>query len=617
MNGPSRAGRGVKCMPVPLRAGPLSMRLDRGTGMLRDLCWNGAEILRGIYVAIRDQNWNTVQPVFDKIDIKQSPEGCVVELAAICQSNAVHYRWTGHVEISSAGKLVYQFSGRAHSAFRRNRIGFCVLHPDSCAGLAIRVQHVDGDWKDHRFPIHIAPHQPVQNIRRIVHRPKADLQVDVRLDGDTFEMEDQRNWTDASFKTYCTPLEKEFPVGVDVGDGVEQTVTVQIHDTGTRRTISSPSAGSDEAVVVSGGIDAPVVRRLPPIGLGLPPRMEAMPQRVVEMLCNLRIDHLRVDLEPADPHLAARWQAAAAAAESVDCGLEVALRLGLTDFEAFESLTQMTLNGRMRVVRCFVFDATGHPASPQTLDAAAPLVARIFPAAELGGGTDHYFAELNRRRPDSLLLQVVGYSINPQVHAFDDQSLMETLSVQGESVRSAAAFLKHAAIAVTPITLLPRHNPNATDADGPSARLLPPDPPADPRQLTSFVAAWTVGSIASLSATSVGALTYFETTGQRGVLSSSGVAYPAYAALQDVLAFGGDIVRVPSVSDRRAAALRLRQGPDERWVVANLTDQPLTVRLDTQVSLRRVRNGTVHEAPSRDMRFLLQPYGVLTADTRN
>ena len=29
--------------------------------------------------------------------------------------------------------------------------------------------------------------------------------------GDVFEMEDQRNWTDASFKTYCTPLRQPFP----------------------------------------------------------------------------------------------------------------------------------------------------------------------------------------------------------------------------------------------------------------------------------------------------------------------------------------------------------------------------------------------------------------------
>ena len=34
------------------------------------------------------------------------------------------------------------------------------------------------------------------------------------FNGETFEMEDQRNWTDASFKTYCTPLSLPYPIKI-------------------------------------------------------------------------------------------------------------------------------------------------------------------------------------------------------------------------------------------------------------------------------------------------------------------------------------------------------------------------------------------------------------------
>ena len=30
--------------------------------------------------------------------------------------------------------------------------------------------------------------------------------VDIVFGGEIFEMEDQRNWSDASYKTYCVPL---------------------------------------------------------------------------------------------------------------------------------------------------------------------------------------------------------------------------------------------------------------------------------------------------------------------------------------------------------------------------------------------------------------------------
>ena len=35
--------------------------------------------------------------------------------------------------------------------------------------------------------------------------------ANVAFDGDIFEMEDQRNWTDASYKIYSTPLRLPFP----------------------------------------------------------------------------------------------------------------------------------------------------------------------------------------------------------------------------------------------------------------------------------------------------------------------------------------------------------------------------------------------------------------------
>lgn len=43
-----------------------------------------------------------------------------------------------------------------------------------------------------------------------------------------FETEDQRNWTDASFKTYGTPLDRPFPVAVSPGEEVHQRVRLVI-----------------------------------------------------------------------------------------------------------------------------------------------------------------------------------------------------------------------------------------------------------------------------------------------------------------------------------------------------------------------------------------------------
>ena len=112
--------------------------------------------------------------------------------------------------------------GVARSTFLRNRIGFCVLHPiHECAGAACRIEHVDGTVETTRFPQYIAPQAlvdgiihpvyPFADLRAMAHEVQPGVWADLRFEGETFEMEDQRNWTDASYKTYGTPLRLPFP----------------------------------------------------------------------------------------------------------------------------------------------------------------------------------------------------------------------------------------------------------------------------------------------------------------------------------------------------------------------------------------------------------------------
>ena len=56
-------------------------------------------------------------------------------------------------------------------------------------------------------------------MQSIAH-PTAGGEIVIRFEGDLWEMEDQRNWTDASYKTYSTPLRPPYPVEIREGDRV-------------------------------------------------------------------------------------------------------------------------------------------------------------------------------------------------------------------------------------------------------------------------------------------------------------------------------------------------------------------------------------------------------------
>ena len=77
------------------------------------------------------------------------------------------------------------------------------------------------------FPRLVSPAQPVRDIAGLAHTVHG-VDVDIAFRGEVFEMEDQRNWTDASYKTYCRPLALPRPYTVAAGERVEQDVTVRL-----------------------------------------------------------------------------------------------------------------------------------------------------------------------------------------------------------------------------------------------------------------------------------------------------------------------------------------------------------------------------------------------------
>lgn len=570
---------------LSLEVGALRMLFEPASGFVRHIRYGNRLVLLGIYPAVRDHNWDTVPPRPLWMRLERGEQALRVDFALRCQGGGVDFVWEAQLEVGPEG-LTYRAEGEAKSRFLRNRIGLCVLHPAECAGIPCRVETVDGRTFQGRFPQRIAPHQPFLNLRAIAHPVAEGLWAGVRLEGEVFEMEDQRNWSDASFKTYSTPLHLPFPVEVRPGERVAQQVTVRLE--GTPFTPAEEPAGVVR--IRLGGRPRP----LPRLGLGLAPEPPSAPAQ--RLLRALRLDHLRVDLR-WEEGWEARWQEAQAQVQALGAALEVAL------FLPEEAPPLHQLEGEGFVARWLVFPAQ-RPATPPG------LAARLRPLLRgpLYGGTDAYFAELNRAR---LPLEEGGgvcFSLNPQVHAFDPLTLRENLAPQETLVRAARRRALGKPVVVSPLTLRPRYNPNATQPQGP----LPPDP----RQPSLFAAAWTAGSLKYLTLGGAAALTLFETVGAGGVLAQEEGrvrAYPLYHLLAWVGAFaGGEMLPTRSSHPLQVEALALRKGRRTRLILANLSPQPQVVRLEgaalpRELTVRGLDLEGVEEALERPLRFLRRP----------
>jgi hypothetical protein len=223
-----------------------------------------------------------------------------------------------------------------------------------------------------------------------------------------------------------------------------------------------------------------------------------------------------------------------------------------------------------------------------------------LPGVPIGGGSNAHFCELNRARAlgnfEPAEADFLSWPITPQVHAFDGRSILETLETQPHTVLSARAFAEGRPLVVSPVTLKPRFNAVALAGEDESR---PGELPSrvDPRQMSLFNAAWTLGSVAALTSAGVESATYFETTGWCGVMearagsslpdkfpSIPAAVFPVFFVFVALARFR-KAAPLPDADPRTLAALVLSNGSNRRRVLlGNLTASDLVVRLATGAS---------------------------------
>ncbi len=602
-----------------LRAGPLTALLEEGD--LRYIRVDGVEVVRRVYVAVRDEVWNTIPATCSDFTYDIAPDHFNVRLRAHHQYQRIDVDWVGVITGLPDGTIRYAMDAVANGAFRYCKIGFNIHHPPQEAGRAYRARGPAGPSSG-VLPVLIEPQRNENGRLTALFPPYDSLEIDhddgltVRFafEGDMFEMQDHRNWTDGNYKSYGTPLSIPWPMDATSGERFHQVVSVSVAGKPAR-----PAPAGREARVDLGGSTN---QSLPRIGLGMASHGGSLSAREADLLRKLRPDHLRVDL-----YFGEAWQ------KELGRGIEAARALGaqlelalfLTD-EAEAQLAALALElaaTKPPVVRVLVFYGgkaftTGLGATPgRFVRLARERLQAAVGKAPFVGGTNQFFAELNRDRPEVEAMDGVVYSINPQVHACDDESLVENLEAQAATVATARSFSRDLPIMVSPITLAARTGPYPAGPPEPGG--LPPQ--VDVRQASLFGAGWTAGSVKYLAGSRVASITYYETSGWRGVVevdagpamperfpSSPGIVFPVYHVFRDLADLkDGQLVEAHATEPLLVDGLALRTNGTTHVVLANLTPRPQVATVgpfhSRTVRVRHLNQETAPEAMSEPERF--------------
>ncbi len=494
-----------------LKAGNLNCLYENGH--LRRIKWGQMEVLRMIYGAIRDEHWDTVPFTIENEVIEQKENSFRIRYTAFYRYLAIAYRADFLIEGKEDHTITFSMKGDALSGFNRNRIGLCVLHPASaCKGLAVTVRTAEGKSDQGLFPALIKPHQLFKNTQRMDWITRNNVKASLVFEGDVFETEDQRNWMDATYKTYSTDLALPIPVWVSQGDTMHQSVTLRI-------------IPPDLAEAQKASNAAPCKKMpFPKVGYARNEASGHLSDEEIALLKKLPFDKYRVEIDFRNPD----WRETLHVCISETSQLHSRLELVIFCTRSFESEIKELLDqvkGVEELISGILPLQPDDPVSPGfLLKYCYPLIKKADPSIQVGYGTDAYFTELNRHRPVDVPFDFVSFSCNPQVHAIDTRTILENPESLPDMLETIRSFTDKP-IVISPVTFRMRRKTDIgnvrTDA-------------ADPRQKQWFGAGWTL--LCLYFSGGADSIIFYQTNGDKGILDEA-ISSPLFKLLTELKIF--------------------------------------------------------------------------------
>lgn len=577
-----------------LAAGPLTAMLDNGA--LRYIRYGGIEVIRGIAYLVRDKNWGTYAPDIQNLKVKEGKDSFTVSYTATCKDREQSIGYTATIEANADGTLRFAAEGLPLCDFITNRAGFVVLHPlEGTVDQPVSVFHTDGSRERRKFPKFISPGQPILEIRSLTHAPAPGISATVQMEGNKFEMEDHRNWMDASYKTYVCSLLDPWPYTLKKEEPFKQAVNLRI--SGTLPKPAKTKGASAITVAL-----APGKTKLPVIGCGVPMAEAHSALAAADLIAAAQLPELVCQIDGRKPGQAEA--AAAFAALKTKTGAKVKLEIILPAREAADKETAAIAAAVTRgglapdsIVITQAHDLKSfQPGSPRPWGPAyeemAAAARAAFPGVAVGGGMLSYFTEFNRKPPPKGVFDFITHTSCPIVHAADDISVMETIESLPWAFASTRAIIGKTPYHVGPSGIAARDNAyGAALAVNPgNGRICLTD--MDPRQRGLFAAAWTLGYASAAAKAGLDAVAFGAVTGPQGMIwrktdyaqpwfdEAQAKLYPVYHVIAGLAPWSRAKSLATSISaPSKVAALGLeRKGARVLWL-ANLTGEAQVVKV--------------------------------------
>ena len=462
--------------------------LDLAREAIRNIRFEGVQLIDLLYTAIRPLDWSTLKADEYSADVQIIGNDCVITVNEVF-AGALSAQAKITLSSSNTFSVGYELKGLTEYQVSRWGVCFCLNTADWMGSSVVSSGNTYSLAQD------ISPQRVVDGVIQGLFPASDEMyflapdkrSLKVVSTGKVLEAEDQRNWTDNTYKIYSGSLSEPFPFLTSAGSIWKQSVNFEV---GVPESVTT-----DATKILVKEIEA-----LPSIGLQFNHDSLLTPDDLEKAFILLEIDHLRINEET----LTSQKIATTAASGLI---LEAALLSSSKGDDLKEEVLRLServpAGSRLLVQRegRQVVDAADLPKN-SSLNSYIP-------------GSDAFLVDLQNDQYN--FGNSVSYSMAPTVHSFDTETIFKTLFTQQESINFAQKYIAPQ-VFISAITFSMRGNPHSGHSR--DQRLVYAEPEMALHIRTIEGAAWTLGSIHSLASAGAFSGSWHELFGEYGAIYS-------------------------------------------------------------------------------------------------
>jgi hypothetical protein len=519
---------------------------DLARAAVRNVRYKNVQIIDLLYTAIRPWDWSTLDADEHSEDVKVTGDTCVITIKDLF-AGALDARTEITISTDNKFTVTYELRGLAEYSVNRWGICFCLNSAD-WMGSSVQTQ-----GNEYKLPAAISPQRVVDGVTQGLFPAANQMHfiapdnrsIKVNSTGKVLEAEDQRNWTDNTYKIYSGSLSEPRPYVASAGSAWSQSVTFEIDP-------PSKQVADGSKIVVK------EIESLPSIGLQFNTDSLLPTDALNTALFFLDIDHIRVNEESLT----------AQKINSISAnGLIV--EAALLSSHSGEKLHQdiAHLNKQIPAGSRILIQREGREIVEQLDLPANKSLSSFIP------GTDAYLVDLHRNKYN--FGESISYSMVPTLHSSDTETIFKTLYTQAESINFAQEFLAPQVL-ISPITFSTRGNPETGHSRDQRINFASPEMALRVRTIEG--AAWTLGSIFALASAGAYSGTWHELFGEYGVIypDSDAIKFsPTFHALSALGAHHAHQITIATSLDNSWVAFENREA--KKIVVASLRPWALEI----------------------------------------